>query len=339
MIKNIFNNTATLLLPALAAGIFGSCKNEARPSAAPKRDTIALKTATPIKQAEYKNDRFAEFTYTIPYLGIVDDEPVELQLTHTATDTLYGNYIWKYDDWGNMGYYLEGKVTNGSFVLRGEDNIDPKPTFNFKMNDEVLKGTLLLNGKKQDISLIPAISIAQNPQLDFKYRLVAGRPTQEDDFPVTDNNYKVLTQIKIYKGDELLQTLYFDRPAIANDRVLSFRDYNFDGYLDLAVEIRYPGAIKYGLSMLMYLYDKEKGIFVENRSLNYYGIVHMYYGREEIFNGDADGSNESNETLKWFNDTLLMVKRVYHIMDDPAEYHQEYSIENETSTLTKEYTE
>jgi len=344
MIKNSLNNTIKhLLIPALMAGLV-SCNKAAKEVEVPQQDTLTSEMVLPdAHDAETDNDTFESVAYTIPYLGTADGSAIELNITQsTVTDTVYGNYLDKYSEWGELGHDLNGKVSDGIYNFTVNAYSSTPGTLMLKQNGTALTGTFKSGkgGNAQKINLSPAINIAANPQLKYGYRLTTAPPIAADDLPEGSDNYRILTAVEVYKGKELLQTLEFEREAISQDNVISLADYNFDGYLDLLVEVRYPMLAKGDWGTVFYLYNPQSGRFEKSEELNNFRVLNMYYGKKEILYGEADGSgNESNTAYKWFKDTLLKVNKVYIIEESPKTYHQEYTVQNGKSILTKEYTE
>lgn len=344
---------ALLAVPALVAGI-ASC-NRAADAQTAGTDTFFWQKRRKIPVKEYHQEKLginpnaaAPVYYSIPYLGTVDGQPLELDLTFsTVSDTVFGSYIDKYDSWGSMGHSLNGMFSNGVYHLEVDNYRGPLGYLKLAGSGKgyAVGGTYKCNDKPRakELTAVPAFDVDQNPQLHYTFKLNA-RPltTQDLDLPPAAlKPYSILNEITIYTQDNMpLQVLGFEESIIKGNSIITLKDFNFDGYLDLAVEERYPTMPKGDWGNIYFLYNRQSGLFEKSDALSYHSWFDVYYGRKELLHGDADGSgNGSEDTYKWHNDTLLRVARVYTLMDDRKIYHEEYTVQNGESILTKEYTE
>jgi hypothetical protein len=349
MNKNrILYATQALMMIFITACITVSCKKDnevlatATDTVMPVTDTIAAENVI-TAQPDSSGNKTVSVMYVIPYLGTANGAPIEIDLAYTtAGDTIFGNYLERYTDWGEIGLYLSGRYVNGKYALTVKDYNKPLSNLQLSGTATALSGTYRPagKGKTKSIQVKPAVSIAANPQINYKYRLITQEPTEDDELPSGGNTYLVLKAIEIRNSSgKHLQTLDFES-YITGDKVITLSDYNFDGYLDMSVEVRYPLLAKGDWGNFFYLYNPASGLFEKSDALEDFRVINVYYGKKEILRGDADGSgNESNIIYKWFNDKLLMVKKVYTAQDDPKTHYEEYTVQNGKSILIKEYSE
>jgi hypothetical protein len=344
---------ALMVMPALVAGI-ASCNRKAEAETA-VTDTVFWQKRRKIPVREYPKQEVgidpnapAPVYYSIPHLGNADGHPLELELTFsTVSDTVFGNYIEEYDPWGGMGHSLSGKISNGTYNLKVDNYGDLVGYLKLTGSGKgyTVDGTYKCTDRPRakQITAAPALNVDQNPQLHYTFKLNA-RPltTQDLDLPVAAlKPYSILNEITVYSPDSTpLQILGFEETIIEGNSIITLKDFNFDGYLDMAVQVRYPTMPKGDWGNIYFLYNSQSGLFTKSETLSHYDWFNVYYGPKQLLHGYADGNrNDSEDTYVWHNDSLLRIARVYTLTDDRKIYHEEYTVQNGKSILTKEYTE
>ena len=351
MYKTLFINKIinAIMMVIVMAGICISCKKVINSDTTITRieDTVPDKedgNEESYAEGQYENDNFDTFitssaSYSIAYLGTINSKPVEMNLVfNMINDSVSGNF---FKDEGRLTYgpTIEGIVSKSGYVLRTDDYSGNVGHLKLK-EQNILTGTWQPEGKTENEAamLKPLQDIRENRQIDYIYKIVTTSP-DKDEVPELSKDKK-LEQVIIYDSKKkYLQTLNFKDQFIYNEqKFLTLKDYNFDGYLDLDVEVHYPFAIKDETDHIFYLYSQESKMFIENKELSDLHWVKAYYSKKEIESSDADGSgNEFTNTYQWVENNLLLTSEIRSVEGDEKTYYKEYTIQNGKSILTKEY--
>ena len=123
-----------------------------------------------------------------------------------------------------------------------------------------------------------------------------------------DETGYILKKIEVCSKDKIYQTLLTCDTLYTEDKKISFRDWNFDGYKDISI-INNIGSG--GISYSIWNYNPIVKQFIYNKDLEAIGLEMDSISKYIIFHYRGGWEQEFWDTLKYKKDKLVFVKGMW----------------------------
>lgn len=269
-----------------------------------------------------------------------------LEISNAPETSVSGEYLYNKNTKNERISISNGKIMD-SYVIMCESYFDKKKNnyeftgyFSGKMENWAISGIWTDPGftKVYPFTLKPR---AQYLHRDLSFNANFANITVDDNY---DNNvdygkyFLHLTKINITdEAGNIKQTIRFNDVYVDKDKnPMRLEDLNFDGYLDLVVEERYPGVAKGDWGQIYYLYNPKSDSFDYNEELNALGILDVDPIKNTLTATTADGrGNETYDTYVYDSGKYLIIRHEALHEDSDKLYYIDYKIVNGQSVEQK----
>ncbi|MDQ0195255.1 XAC2610-related protein [Paenibacillus wynnii] len=183
-----------------------------------------------------------------------------------------------------------------------------------------------------------------NEVYEIRQRIHADMPEfTYEIFGYRDEILNHASKIVIFRNDsnEILQQINFEETETPDDESFGFviEDMNFDGYLDIRIQIDTPAAPN--ISYYCWIWDRSTSRFIENLDLESITSPEFDSKNKIITSfGRASAAEHFTETYKYMAGIPTLMKKITEIIDDKDIVH--YIVEerlNNKIQVTKKYDE